>query len=385
MKKIAIVTTHPIQYNAPWFKLLNDGGKVIPKVFYTWSQLKSGQKYDPGFNKEVEWDIPLLYGYQYTFVENISAQPGSHHKKGINNPTLITEIENWKPDVILVFGWNFISHLQCIRYFHKKIPVLFRGDSTLLRKQHFFKKLVRKWYLKWVYSFIDYAFYVGTENKKYFHKHGLKENQLIFAPHAIDNERFADNNGAYQLKADEWRMKFKIDKNTLCILYAGKLEDIKAPWIIIDFANRLKGYPFHFIIAGNGPLEVGLKNRAAGNPNIHFIDFQNQQVMPVIYRIADFFMLSSQSETWGLGINEAMACSRAILARNTCGCVTDLVHNNENGFVFDEADMSCLEDKLLKIINTQSKWEEMGKVSKSIIEDYSFKKIVSAIEDFLVY
>lgn len=383
MKKIAIVTTHPIQYNAPWFRLLNEGGKVRPKVFYTWSQLEQGGKYDPGFGKTVQWDIPLLEGYEYSFVQNTSSSPGSHHRKGIINPTLIAEIEQWQPDAVLVFGWNFVSHFKCMQYFKGKTLVLFRGDSTLLRKQSFIKSKVKCFYLKWVYSFVDYALFVGSENKKYFLKYGLKENQLIFAPHAIDNNRFADNIGEYQMQANAWRMKLGIDENSLCILYAGKLEVIKAPWVFIDFTNNFIGQPVNFIIAGNGLLEKDLKNRAAGNPNIHFMDFQNQKMMPVVYRLADFFMLSSQSETWGLGINEAMACGRAIIARNTCGSVADLVRNKENGFVFNEANMNYLQFEISNIINNRPKWKEMGEVSKSIIEDYSFKNIVNAIEHLL--
>ena len=93
MKKLAIITTHPIQYNAPWFKLLQEGRKVEPKVFYTWGQLETGEKYDPGFGKTVQWDIPLLEGYQYVFVNNIATDPGSHHRNGIINPSLNKEID----------------------------------------------------------------------------------------------------------------------------------------------------------------------------------------------------------------------------------------------------------------------------------------------------
>ena len=60
MKKLAIITTHPIQYNAPWFKLLAERKNIIIKVFYTWSQVLNEEKYDPGFGKNIEWDIPLL-------------------------------------------------------------------------------------------------------------------------------------------------------------------------------------------------------------------------------------------------------------------------------------------------------------------------------------
>ena len=382
MKKIAIVTTHPIQYNAPWFRLLNEGGKVTPKVFYTWGQLELEKKYDPGFDKEVKWDIPLLEGYQYTFVENISLNPGSHHRKGIINPSLNREIQLWQPDVVLVFGWNFVSHFKCIRYFHKKIPVLFRGDSTLLRKQPFIKSFVRKLYLQWVYGFVDFVLYAGTENKKYFLEYGVKENQLLFAPHAIDNERFANTNNQYQLHANKWKKDLSIPENTLTILYAGKLEAIKNPSLIIEFANRFIGKPIHFIIAGNGPLENVLKKKAAKNLQIHFIDFQNQQIMPVVYRLADFFILCSVSETWGLGVNEAMACGRGVIVRNTCGCAIDLVKDGENGFVYHAAGLDKLYDQITKLLGNKTQWIKMGEASTKIIASYSFDNIVSSIEIF---
>jgi len=383
-KKLAIVTTHPIQYNAPWFRLLNEGGRIEPKVFYTWGQLELGKKYDPGFGKAIHWDVPLLEGYQYSFVNNTAKDPGSHHRNGIVNPSLNKEVEQWQPDAVLVFGWNFESHFKCIRYFHKKIPILFRGDSTLLRSQSFIKSFARSVYLKWVFSFIDYALHVGTENKRYFLKYGLKENQLIFAPHAIDNDRFADTTNRYQSEANEWKKTMGLSDNVLTVLYAGKLEAIKNPFFIIDFAKRFTGQPVNFIVAGNGPLEKKLKQLAALYPKIHFIDFQNQQKMPVLYRLADFFLLCSVSETWGLGVNEAMACGRAVIVRNTCGCAIDLVQNGKNGFGFDTSEMDLLYNAINTVLNHPEQWQKMGAASEEIISFYSFENIVTAIEGFFI-
>ena len=175
MKKLAIITTHPIQYNAPLFRLLTERNEIDIKVFYTWSQSAAGKKFDPGFGQDIEWDIPLLEGYEYTFVNNISTAPGSHHYKGINNPTLIKEIKEWGANSLLVYGWNFKSHLTAIRFFSKKIPVFFRGDSTLLDEKKGLKKIIRRFFLKYVYSHIYTAFYTGSANKAYFKAMGLKE------------------------------------------------------------------------------------------------------------------------------------------------------------------------------------------------------------------
>lgn len=131
MKKLAIVTTHPIQYYAPWFRLMSQRNVINLKVFYTWSQAKEKVK-DKTFGQDISWDIPLLKGYEFEFIENISTNPGSHHFRGIICPDLIPAIKKYNPDAILIFGWNFVSHLKVMRYFKNKIPIWFRGDSTLL-------------------------------------------------------------------------------------------------------------------------------------------------------------------------------------------------------------------------------------------------------------
>ena len=104
-KKLAIITTHPIQYNAPLFELLTRQNKIDIKVFYTWGNTVLGKKYDPGFGKFIEWNIPLLKGYNYEFLDNIAKDKGSHHFNGIINPGIIEIIKNYEADALLVYGW----------------------------------------------------------------------------------------------------------------------------------------------------------------------------------------------------------------------------------------------------------------------------------------
>ena len=169
-KRLAIITTHPIQYNAPLFKLLTERNQIIAKVFYTWGKTVLENKFDPGFGKIIEWDIPLLDGYDYEFLENVSDDKGSHRYRGIINPDIINRIDDFRPDAVLVFGWSFVSHMKVLRHYSKNKMVIFRGDSTLLDKTNYLKERIRLSTLKWVYIFIDYALYVGTNNYNYYKK-----------------------------------------------------------------------------------------------------------------------------------------------------------------------------------------------------------------------
>ncbi|MDB5013293.1 MAG: glycosyltransferase [Daejeonella sp.] len=379
MKKLAIITTHPIQYYAPVFKLLTESGQVDLKVFYTWGK-SSLKKHDPGFGKVIEWDIPLLDGYHFEFLLNKAKDQGTHHFNGIKNSNAIQQIDLFNPDAILVYGWGWNSHLKILRHYKNKIPVWFRGDSTLLDQKPGFKNLLRNIFLKWVYSHIDKAFYVGEVNKAYFLKNGLKENQLIFAPHAIDNSRFEMIRGK---EASAVRNDFQLAESDILMLFSGKLEAKKDPLILLEAFAQIANPNLHLLFLGNGTLEEELKLRVKNQKlkRVHFRGFQNQQTLPIYYQACDLFCLPSKGpgETWGLAINEAMACSKAVLVSDKVGCSADLVKAAVNGEVFYSNNINSLITNLLSLTESKAKLADYGLASKKMIADWNFDKIAETI------
>lgn len=380
MHKLAIVTTHPVQYNAPLFKELAKRGNLQVRVFYTWGEGCMKDKYDPGFGKVISWDIPLLDGYPFEWVENRSKNPGSHHFFGIDNPRIIDQINAFQPQTLLIFGWNFKSHLKLLRHFKNKVQILFRGDSTLLDRHRSLKSAVRKIFLRWVYTHVDKALYVGQENKKYYLAHGLKESQLVFAPHAIENSRF-NCTKEYVEKAMQLRLDLGIAPDGIVFLFAGKLEPKKNPGILLKAFKNLDCAHVHLVYVGNGLLESKLRQEAACCKQVHFLDFQNQSLMPVVYRAADVVVLPSAGpgETWGLAVNEAMAAGKAVIVSNRCGCAADLVQSGMNGYIFNFDSADDLSQALAEL-TTKEKCAEYGRASKKLIQNFSYERICEAIE-----
>jgi glycosyltransferase involved in cell wall biosynthesis len=336
LKKLAIITTHPIQYNSPFFKLLTERKIINAKIFYTWGESVLQSKFDPGFGKTIRWDIPLLEGYEYQFIENIAKDKGTHHFSGIVNPDIISQVAKWKPDAILIYGWNFQSHLKVMRYFKNKIPVYFRGDSTLLDRQNKVKRVFKKLFLKWVYSHVEIAFYTGSNNKKYFLNYGLKEHQLKKALHAVDNSRFQNKDHRYSDSALNWKRKLSIHEDSVVFLFAGKLEPKKGIEVLLKAFEKIAHQNTWLIVAGNGKEEKVLRNSSKNLYNVSFLDFQNQRVMPVLYQLCDVFVLPSSgpNETWGLCMNEAMASGKPVIASDRCGGAIDLIDEGETGYIF---------------------------------------------------
>jgi glycosyltransferase involved in cell wall biosynthesis len=347
-------------------------------VFYTWGDASMVSKYDPDFGKVIEWDIPLLEGYNYTFVTNTSSDPGSHQFKGIINPSLNQEIEAWNPDVVWVWGWAFDSHLKAMRHFKGKVPVWFRGDSTLLDepKGISLKKIARRIFLTWVYRYVDKAFYVGTHNKAYFKKHGLKENQLVYAPHAIDNVRYFDTTGEKTKEAQEWRQKMGFKSTDLVLLYAGKFEPRKNLFFLVELMQNLNAESIKLLMVGNGPLENKLKYFLSNDNRVTFLNFQNQSKMPVLYRLVDYYILPSISETWGLAINEALASGTKVIASELCGGGIDLI-NAHNGLLFNPK--TELNKTRNYIMENHDLLKEPNQQKTSLINDHSYQEIINAL------
>jgi len=387
MKKLAIVITHPIQYYAPWFKLLAIRGNLELKVFYTWSQAAHTVK-DKTFGRDIKWDVPLLEGYNYEFVDNESKKPGSHHFFGIDCPNLIPNLKAYTPDAILFFGWNFKSHLKAMRYFHGKIPVWFRGDSTLLDEIGGAKTMLRRLVLKKVYTYVDKAFYVGQANKAYFLKHGLRDNQLIHAPHAVNNAHFYDNsNHDYEKGAKLWKRDLAIPEDQITVVFAGKFENKKQPNLLVNAviaANKIREKPLALIMIGNGPLEQNLKSMIHGVSYIRFLPFQNQSKMPLVYRMASIFCLPSQGpgETWGLAINEAMASERPVIVTDKVGGAKDMLIEGYNGYGFYHSS----QEELVAILENLSlnDLKLMGSNAREHVEKFTMCHIVEALENELL-
>ncbi len=185
----------------------------------------------------------------------------------------------------------------------------------------------------------------------------MKESQLIWMPHAIDNERF-HGHPEYDQEAAQWRRELGIYPDDLVLLFAGKLEPKKDPEFMLRLARNIPDPRLKLIIVGNGKSEEELKTASDQDKRIIFLDFQNQQKMPLVYRLCDIFVLPSigPGETWGLAVNEAMACERPVIVSSKCGCAPDLTEENKTGWVFEPGEEGDLKIKnlLLDILENRS-------------------------------
>ncbi|BAZ01866.1 group 1 glycosyl transferase [Tolypothrix tenuis PCC 7101] len=385
MQKLAIIASHPIQYYAPWFQYLSSTTTLAVKVFYLWD---SGitQKVDVGFGKAFQWDIPLLTGYDYEFVANISPDAGTHHFWGLQNPSLISQINNYQPDAVLLMSYNYASiyhFLLCWNY--HQIPLLFRGDSHRLLSSIGIKAWVRRQIITKIYQRFAACLYVGKANYEYFRYYGVAAKRLFFSPHAIDNDRFFAQAEIAKEQANSWKQEIGIPKDHAIILFAGKFEAKKRPLDLLQAFLQAKLHRVSLLFVGAGILENDLKSQAAGYANIYFAPFQNQSLMARTYAIADVVVLPSYGnyETWGLAINEAMCLSRPVIVSNHVGCAQDLVHPGKNGLIFPAGDVLALTHILQEAFSNLERLHNWGQESRNIILEYSYRQSTQGVTQAL--
>ena len=277
----------------------------------------------------------------------------------------------------LIYGWKYWTHLVVMRTLHHAgIPILFRGDSTNLDVvSSGLHHAARKWLLRWIYGHVDVMLYVGSSNKEYFLSAGVQEQRLVFAPHAIDNALFARN----LARRGELRRKFGIGDTDIAFLFAGKLELRKAPHLLLEAFKTIDDPKTHLIILGTGVLESAL--RAEAGERVHFVGFQNQSLMPHWYAASDVLVLpSSWGETWGLVLNEAMACGLPIIASDKVGAAADLVVHGQNGYVFKSGNLFSLAGAMHSILTDTHRLQDMGQSSLEIIQRWSVDDQVAGIK-----
>lgn len=363
--RLAVVVSHPIQYYEPLYRRLAARDDLELQIFFTWHAGGAAHR-DHGFEREVEWDIPLTEGYEHELVPNKSRSPGSHHFWGLRNPELVNRVMKWRPDAVHITGYSFASHLRLIRDLRGKLPILFRGDSHLLDEVSGTRRQVRKFLLRRIYGWVDACLYVGKNNYDYYREFGVPESRLYYCPHSIDVDRFAGRDDELEREAESWRKELRIPQSSPVLLYAGKFERKKRPIELMKAVLEMAKKELVLVMVGNGQLEKDVQQIAAEHSNtFRILPFQNQSRMPVVYRLGDILTLpSAYNETWGLVVNEALACGRRVLVSDKVGCALDVVTSTKVGSVFSQLNKADFGSRLFSLMSQPSDRESIRREAR---------------------
>jgi glycosyltransferase involved in cell wall biosynthesis len=381
--RLAVLTSHPIQYYAPLFRVL--ARRVELRVFFA-HRATPNEQARAGFGTAFDWDIDLTSGYLSTFLENVARQPGIDRFSGCDTPGIGHALREGKFGALLLMGWHLKSYLQGLLAAKRLgMPVMVRGDSQLATPRSPLKRMAKALAYPPFLRLFDAALYTGERSRTYYEHYRYPPQRLFFSPHCVDNEWFAAR--ATREAGRHLRERFGIAAETAVLLFAGKLVPFKRPMDLLAAAAlcRESGYNVEVMIAGDGELRgrliAGAKELSVP---LHMLGFCNQTEMPAAYAAADCLILPSDGrESWGLVANEALACGRPVILSSACGCAPDLARNGQAGRCFPAGDIRALARCIQEAASAPPAQEKIARTSSRYSLDSAAAGVTAALECLL--
>ena len=376
MPRVAFVTSHPIQYQVPVFQELAQMPSLDLTVFF--AQIPDHAAQGSGFGVSFEWDIPLLEGYEYEVLDNRSRQPSVTEFRGCDTPDIGRRLRSGAFDAVVVNGWVVKTCLQALWACRRAgIPCIVRGEANDLRARAGWKRWLQARLVR------QYAahLYIGQASRRFYQHRGISDAQLFFAPYCIDNNRFAQS---LEWTEDACRDAFGLAADETVFMFCGKLESKKHPTDLIRAAGQAvsRGANLRLLIVGDGDLRTACED-LAGELKVPaiFTGFTNQSQIARAYRASHAVVLPCDAgETWGLVVNEAMACGRPAIVSDLVGCAEDLVAGQNTGCVFPHGDVSALADVLQHLSQDRERVLQMGRMAHQRVQQYSPRQAAEGIQ-----
>jgi glycosyltransferase involved in cell wall biosynthesis len=388
--RLAYFVSHPIQYQAPLLRRIAREPDIDLTVFFSSDHSVRGYK-DSGFGVHVQWDVPLLDGYQYEFLPSLRKGDELGFAKPLNWG-IFHRLRKGRFDAVWVFGYSSLASLNAIVAARLLgIPVILRAESNLHDHTRSKMTLAAKQLLcAFLRSSTDCVVPIGKHNQEYWSHYFGKNFPAVVMPYAVDNDFFRRKALEAAPRREEFRRELGLDPGRPVILYASKLQTRKRCIDLVEAYIRLSPLPgvdppAYLLIVGDGEERTALEARVreSGLGSIRFLGFRNQTELPRFYDLCDLFVLPSYNETWGLIVNEVMNAARPIIVTDQVGCQPDLVHDGLNGFVYPAFDVDRLSQCLRRLVDDSGVRATMGENSLRIIQQYSFEQDVIGLRKAL--
>lgn len=369
--RVLLVSSHPVQYAAPCYRLYSADPRLDVTVAYCSLQgAEPGP--DPEFGVSVAWDVPLLEGYRWVHPPNHSPRPGLRGFWGLINPGLWRLVREGGYAVVVCYGHRAASFwIAALAAKASGAALVLTTDAHTLvpRDGRRWKVPLKRQVLPRVYDLANGVLAPSSRTVRFLEKLGVPADRIFLTPFVVDTKFFAK--AALLTEREVTRRKLDIAPEAPAVVFSGKLVPWKRPEDLLEAAAQVPDV--HVVYAGDGSLRSTLEARARDlgmAQRVRFLGFVNQRGLPEVYAAADFLMLPSEHEPFGLVVNEAFACGLPAIVSEACGAVGDLVQDGETGFVVQVGDTQALADRMCLLASDHEMRRVMGEKARARIAEW---------------
>ena len=336
---------------------------------------------DPEFGAKIQWDIPLLDGYDWVEIPNKGTD--SEGFWGLYNPGLWKFVREGNFDAVFCHT-GYIRASFWITYLASKLSgsaFLFGTDATTLTPldRHMWKRPVKRFFWPFLYRLASLAIAPSTGTRELLLSLGLPKERISLIPYVVDNDWWK----AQSTKVDRnaVRASWGVGPDTAVVLFCAKLQPWKRPLDLVhafaraDVANSL------LLLAGDGPLKEELRVETARlgiSDRVRFLGFVNQTQLPALYTAADVMVLPSEYDAFGVVVNEAILCGCPVIASNSVGAGRDLIAPIDPSFIFPCGDVDTLSALLRRILSDRSYLAKFQIAAGERIKTWSPQEYIAA-------
>ena len=156
-----------------------------------------------------------------------------------------------------------------------------------------------------------------------------------------------------------------------------RLDSAKRIHLIID-AMQYVSADVPLLIAGTGPDETPLRERAAGDPRIRFLGYVSDDQTATHYRHALAVPYVPLDEDYGLVTIEAMMCSKPVVTAGDAGGPNEFVRDGITGFSV-ASDARAIGERLDYLCNHRGHARAMGRDARRFAEQIDWGGVVRGL------
>lgn len=371
MKRRLVILTEIISpYRIPLFNALTDHPDVDLHVIFL-------AETDPSLRQWRVYKDEIQFSYEVL--------PCWRRKvRGVNvllNRGVLHALSAASPKAILCGGYNYIASWQALIWAKaRSVPLLLWSESNLheLRRGHPLVEFLKSEFIGRCDAFVV----PGQWAAEYLHAHQIREDVIFTAPNAVDNDLFASAAGVARSNSAAKRRELSLPNRYF--LFVGRLVREKGVFELLSaYANLDENLrrQVGLVFAGDGPCREQLQQQAASIPNgeIRFAGFTHREQLAAYYALADMLILPTYTDTWGLVVNEAMACGLPVILSRAAGCGPDLLKENWNGLLVPPRDAGALTLAMTRLGCRPDLCITMGAHSVDLISHFSSAEWANSI------
>jgi 1,2-diacylglycerol 3-alpha-glucosyltransferase len=277
------------------------------------------------------------------------------------------------PDAVLCGGYNYVASWQALVWARSRsVPFLLWSESNLyeLRRGHALVEFLKSEFIARCDAFVV----PGQWSREYLAARKIGDDSIFTAPNAIDNDLFTSAAAVARQNSAATRRELNLPERYF--LFVGRLVREKGVFeLLAAYAqlNESLRRQVGLVLVGDGACRDQLREQSAAiSPGtVHFAGFAHRERLPTYYALADILVLPTYTDTWGLVVNEAMACGLPVILSRAAGCGPDLVKENWNGLLVPPRDVRALGSAMTRMALNPGIRSTMSAHSSELVSHFS--------------